>query len=443
MKQTVPIRWSFFLLFIAGGLIAAAGAPGPATLNNCKPCQIALLPLEGGSAGEVAIRQLQQKILASKEPSPLLEKLGWAYVSKARSSFDESFYKLAEQTASCLLSNAPASREALLIRGHVYHALHRFKEAEELAQQLTTLRGNASDFALLGDAQLEQGDLDKAAQSYQKMIDLKPDLPGFSRIAHLRWLKGDLEGAREMVEEALLAGSSGGGEPVAWNLTKLSGFALLAGDNRTAQAAAEKALAMVSNFPPAYFAKARVQISLGDWPGAILSLQQATNSGINPEYLWHLSEAFRKTGQTNQAEGVELALQKWGELTDPRTYALYIATRKERLPKAELLCRRELQNRKDVFTYDAVAWSLAGQKKFSEAVEFIKLALRERTVDPRLYLHAAVIFTAAGERAEATRYLAEVRKLQHLLLPSELEHLKDLPDSEALSLDQNIRKNNT
>ena len=51
------------------------------------------------------------------------------------------------------------------------------------------------DYGLLGDAVLEQGSLDEAAIAYQCMVDLRPDLQSYSRVAHLRWLKGDVDGA--------------------------------------------------------------------------------------------------------------------------------------------------------------------------------------------------------------------------------------------------------
>jgi hypothetical protein len=81
----------------------------------------------------------------------VLEQLGWAFVQKARVSYDQSFYKLAELCAICIESQSPASAEALLLQGHVLYSLHRFKDAEAFALRLSESRAAPFDFGLLGD----------------------------------------------------------------------------------------------------------------------------------------------------------------------------------------------------------------------------------------------------------------------------------------------------
>ena len=79
-----------------------------------------------------------------------LEQLGWAFVAKARESFDPGFYKLAEQCARCIEKRNPQSQEAMLLRAHVLQNLHRFKESETLARRLVQQRGLSFDYGLLG-----------------------------------------------------------------------------------------------------------------------------------------------------------------------------------------------------------------------------------------------------------------------------------------------------
>ena len=94
-----------------------------------------------------------------------------------------------------------------MLRGHVMHNLHRFAEAEALARQLVAQRESPYDHGLLGDALMEQGQLDEAVEAYQRMADLKPGFHAYSRIAHVRWLRGDLEGARQVMYVAVRAAS--------------------------------------------------------------------------------------------------------------------------------------------------------------------------------------------------------------------------------------------
>ena len=42
---------------------------------------------------------------------------------------------------------------------------------------------------------MEQGKLSDAVEAYQQMMNLKPDLRAYARAAHMRWLKGDLDGS--------------------------------------------------------------------------------------------------------------------------------------------------------------------------------------------------------------------------------------------------------
>ncbi len=71
--------------------------------------------------------------------------------------------------------------------------MHRFSEAEAIARRLVAVREFVLDYGLLGDVLMEQGRVAEAAGAYQKMIDLKPFYQSYTRAAHLRWLKGDLE----------------------------------------------------------------------------------------------------------------------------------------------------------------------------------------------------------------------------------------------------------
>ena len=106
------------------------------------------------------------------------------------------------------------------------HQLHRFAEAEQIARRLVATREFVLDYGLLGDALMDQGRLTEAAAAYQKMIDLKPYYQSYTRAAHLRWLKGDLDGAIELTELAIQAASPRDPDSVAWAYTRLAGFEL-------------------------------------------------------------------------------------------------------------------------------------------------------------------------------------------------------------------------
>src|SRR5688500_5397633 len=206
--------------------VKTPGAPPDSTTD---PCAIALAPHVGTDHLDQRIIHFQHEARRAPEPVVYLERLGWTFVAKARVSFDPGFYKLAEQAALCIASKAPSSPEALLLRGHVLHHLHRFRDAEGLARQLVAQRGLSYDYGLLGDALMEQGKLTQAIEAYQKMMDQKPSPQAYSRAAHVRWLTGDLLGAIEMMQMATGAGGSRNAEAAAWAHVRLALYELQAG----------------------------------------------------------------------------------------------------------------------------------------------------------------------------------------------------------------------
>ena len=114
-----------------------------------------------------------------------------------------------------------------------------------------------------------------------------------------------------------------------------------------------------------------------------------------------------------------------GPREDARTCALFLATRGEDAGKALRLARAELESRRDVFTYDAIAWAALACGDLPTARENIARALAAGTEDARLFLHAGVISARAAEPAAAS-WLEKATALEQMLLPSEREHLAKL-----------------
>jgi tetratricopeptide (TPR) repeat protein len=60
-----------------------------------------------------------------------------------------------------------------------------------------------------------------------------------------------------------------------------------------------------------------------------------------------------------------------------------------------------LQVRKDIYTYDTLAWALYKNKQFHEAAEAMQEALKLGTQDASLYYHAGKIHAALGQKDKA------------------------------------------
>jgi tetratricopeptide (TPR) repeat protein len=401
----------------------AKPAVSPAALA-LDPCALALAPHTGATKVDREIIRLQQAISSASNPVPLLERLGWMFVSKARASFDPGFYKLAEQCALCVDVKQPGAVEVLLLRGHVLQNLHRFKEAEPLARKLVEQRALSFDFGLLGDVLMEQGKLKDAIAAYQKMVDLKPEPQAYARIAHVRWLKGDLEGALEMMRDAAHGASPSDAESAAWFYTRLASYELQAGHWPQARNVCAAVLDFQKDYPPALLLSGRMALAENKGAEAIEPLLRAAKANPLPEYQWTLAEALRATGRVDDAKRVEAELMKSGAANDPRTFALFLATRREHITTAIELAQRELSERADVHTHDALAWALAAANRWEDARQHSEKALAEGTADARLYLHAGIIAAHLSQPAEAGRWLDRAVGIEQMLLPSEREQLK-------------------
>lgn len=386
---------------------------------------LVLTPQTGDSRTDKEISRLQQQIRNGRNLELGLEQLGWAFVAKARESFDPGFYKLAEQCARCIEKRNPQSQEVMLLRAHVLQNLHRFKESETLARRLVQQRGLSFDYGLLGDALMEQGKLSDAVEAYQRMMNLKPDLRAYARAAHMRWLKGDLDGSIEAMQLAVSAASPQDAESAAWVNTRLATYLFYAGKFNEAEQRCALALSLQNNYPPTLLLQGRILLGQSRFGEAVDVLQNAVKLNPLPEYQWTLAEALRIAGNENEASEVEAQLRQRGESNDPRTLALYLATRHESPETALRLARAELNSRSDVFTHDALAWSLAAAGKLTEAQSEMQRALAEGTQDARLFFHAGIIASQAGQSADAERWLRKASELSRLLLPSERNELQN------------------
>ncbi len=420
-----------YIFILAVGFACASchrqGGPPPAadltSVSSFSPVTLVLTTHEGREDLDIKIRDRQERIRGGLDSVADFERLGWLFVAKARASYDAGFYKLAEQCALVMDGLQPRSAEALLLRGHVLHSQHRFKDAEALAQQLVMERGLAFDHGLLGDILVDLGRVDEAARAYQSMLDLKPDPQGYARAAHIRWLKGDIEGAVELMRMAVRGVSPRDAESAAWICTQFARYLWQSQLNEEAASALDMALGLQSNCAPALLLRGRMFLSEGQNEEAISALHAAAQINPLPEYLWVWSEALRADGRETEAMRVEKQLTRAGVGSDPRTCALFLASHAGQREGALALARAELADRQDIFTHDALAWALAAGGHFAEARAPMGRALALGTPDARLYFHAVVIAAGAGHYNEARHWLEKVKGLTPQLLPSEKKQL--------------------
>ena len=200
------------------------------------------------------------------------------------------------------------------------------------------------DFGLLGDVLMEQGRVAEAAEAYQKMIDLKPFYQSYTRAAHLRWLKGDLSGAIEMMHAAVKAASPRDRESVAWAYSRLAMYELQRGRLAEAERMADASLQYVPDYAAALLARGRIQLarSKNARGGRDADAGGAPQPSARIPVDARRCAPLARTGSTKPRRSSRQLVRE-GVSDDPRTLALYLSTRREDGAKAVDLARRELE----------------------------------------------------------------------------------------------------
>ena len=436
------------IVLVCSALLAASGLRGGQTggipPGGAIPALLLIAPRDL-SALDAQICASQRRLASATLPGPELERLGWLFIAKARASSDPGFFTLAGIAADALEQQFNLAEEAWLLRGHVLQTRHRFGEAEELARRLVAARGAAADFALLGDALYDEGRIGEAASAYQQMVNLKPSLDSYSRAANIRWIKGDLDGAVQLQTLAVRSGGPGDSGALAWGLCRLGQLVWQQGDAAAAATCASRALELVADYEPALLLQGRLLLAGGRPAAALVPLARAVSILPLPEPRWVYAEALRAAGRMAEALDVEDRLVREGSAEDPRTVALFLATRGRDVTTAVQLAQSELKVRADIMTHAANALALAGIGRIDEALVQGRAALAEGTVDARVLLYAGRAAILARQ-PDASDLLERAGRLSPLLLPSERRLLQDslslLPPGSGLKDDINQTTHN-
>jgi tetratricopeptide (TPR) repeat protein len=374
---------------------------------------LALASPPGSGAISQKIEGIERAIAKNPTKVDFWVLLGRAWVQKARESNDPGFYLNANACADIAIELEPSDRAALDLRGLVLLNNHRFEEARALARSIVDR--NPEDpmaYGTLSDALLEIGDFDGALNAAQKMMDLKPNLPAYSRASYFRWLMGDDEGALNNARSAIDAGyDAKDPEPRAWQLVQAAMIFWHKGDYEGADAGFDKALEAVRDYAPAFVGKGRVALAKNDPKRAAELFRRAYAESPLPETSWLLGDALELAGDSAAAAAARADVEKHARQSDPRTLALFWATRGEHVAEALALAQAEKKTRGDVYTDDVLAWALHKAGKSTEARIAIDRARSHGTKDARLMFHQGAIHIATGDVAGGKKLVSSALAL--------------------------------
>jgi len=377
------------------------------------------------NATDDLIKSLQARVKRYPEDHAGYAALGAAYLQKGRETADAADYELAKgalEKSLDLVSNDPSAAFATTQMAVLCMVEHRFEDALAWSQKALALgSGDPSPWAIAGDALADLGDYKGAAGAYTRLKSaygsedekLAYSYQRDSRMSFLRFVAGDTQGAIELMRSAVRTAieTHMPTENIAWSQYQLGEELFLAGETNVAENAY---LASLENCPGYYRALAglaKVRVSQGRYLDGVKLYNQAIAKVPYPEYAAALGDIYRQLGQLDDAKKqydlVEFIayLGQINRQIHNRDLALFYADHDVKLSESLALARNELEVRRDIYTWDVLAWSLLKNEKLQEANEAISHALEQGTKDPQLFFHAGMIYEKLGNFLKAQEYL--------------------------------------
>jgi tetratricopeptide (TPR) repeat protein len=377
------------------------------------------------NATDDLIKSLQARVRRNPEDHAGYAGLGAAYLQKGRETADAADYELAKgalEKSLDLLSNDPAAAFAMTQMAVVCMVEHRFEDAETWAQKALALgSGDPSPWAIAGDALADMGDYKGASEAYSRLKSaygsqdeqLAFSYQRDSRMSFLRFVAGDTEGAIQLMRSAVrtVKETHMPAENIAWTEYQLGEVLFLDGETNAAEKAYLASLDECPNYYRALAGLAKLRASQGRYVDAAKLYKEAIARVPYPEYAAALGDIYHKLGQLDDAKKQYDLVEFIGYLSQVnqqihnRDLALFYADHDLKLQESLALAQKELEVRRDIYTWDVLAWSLFKNEKLHEAAEAISHALEQGTKDPQLLFHAGMIYEKAGDSARAKSYL--------------------------------------
>lgn len=376
--------------------------------------------LSDEGATQSAIRFYLARVQRDPEDTRSQNALAELYLQEVRESGNEDYLPLAFGAARASLAAVGPERNVggLTALAHCEFSNHDFAAARDHAIDLIAINpGKSEPYAILGDAQLELGDYNAAAQAFAEMQRLSPENSGTeTRLARAAFLRGKTEEATAHLSGALSLLSSQPEPPaqaLAWCRWQLGETAFSTGDYPTAERFYRDALTAAPDYFRALAGVGRISAARGDLAGAITFYEQAVRIAPATDFMAALGDLYSLAGRTADAAVRYELVEQLGEhsrkvhnSTFNRNLAIFYADHDLKPEEAYTLAQGEYSaGRHDVYGADALAWTALKSGRIAEAQTVMKEALRLGTLDARLFYHAGMIARAAGEKPEAIGYL--------------------------------------
>ncbi|WP_431952124.1 tetratricopeptide repeat protein [Nocardia lijiangensis] len=414
------LRKPLLVLFVLAATIAAALGVTAALPDDTPEAQ----PAATDPSGPLVAQITQARQQLDRVPGNAIgwAGLGAAYVELARVTGDPENYGAAQRALDRSLELKPeGNAEALTGLGALANARHDFIPARHYAEQALALRPDSADvYGVLIDALTQLGDADAASAAVQRMLDLRPGVPSFTRAAYDLELRGRTDEARRALQMALNAANTA--DQIAFCRYHLGELAFHTGNLDEAESHYRSGLLANPADAALQQGMAKTYAARGDLDRAIATYTALTDSAPLPEYLIELGELFEAAGRTDEAAA------KYREVSDQfrrleeqgateYVDAAQLAAEHGDPAEAVRLAQLEFGRRQSVITSDVLAWSLHKAGRDAEAIVYADRAASLGWRSATLAYHRGMILAALGETDQAAAALSEALRINPYFSP--------------------------
>ena len=407
------------VVFVVGALGPGGSrdAKSSRALSVSSPADAFLGPATASGSLDASIASLESKVEAQPDDWKASAALGIAYVQRARITSDPSTYPLAQVVLSRSLKLQPTGNaEALVGLGTLAAARHHFIDALRWGRRATKAAPYDADvYGLLGDAQLELGRYGAAFGSFQRMIDIRPNLASYARVSYALELRGNVEGAIGAMRAAYDVAA--GPADAAWAAAHIAKLHFGAGRVEEATRWFRRARAADPGSMDAEAGVALIAWASGDLQAATAAYERLAARYPSPDHVAVLGDLYAAAGDREAAAAqyelvrAEARLFRANGVDTDLEIALFEAdhVRGGSARAALRAARAEWARRRSVHVADAYAWALYANGDFRRAAALSAEALRLGTRNALFLFHAGMIRLRLGDEAAATSFLRQAR----------------------------------
>jgi tetratricopeptide (TPR) repeat protein len=352
--------------------------------------------------------------------------LGQLELQRARLTGDVGSFARAERALEDAVDLAPEDPEPSALLAGVRFTTHDFTGALALASDIYARDRDLGALAVKGDAELELGRYDLAAEDYAALADAQPDASStLVRRSRLAFLLGDAAEATRLAAAAERAAASEGafGAARSWYAAYRGKLALDGGRYGEAVRHYRRAVAEAPDYHVAIAGLAAARAARGDVGAAIALYERAVALVPEPATLGALGDLYAVSGDERAAADrfatvdAIATLQAVHRRLYDRQLASFHADHEGDLEGALAAARESLEVRRDIYGYDLLGWISFRLGAYDDARAASDRAIAMGTPDAKLWFHAGMISAALGDTDRARSELSRALELHPMFDP--------------------------